>query len=83
MPTTKPTEIKLAVYAERLDRYIETQEALNKSLVSSFNTLQGDVATMKEWRNKMYGIKTALVGVGFLVVHAVIIVGTLGWVNNR
>jgi hypothetical protein len=76
-------EVKLAVYAERLDRYIENQETLNKTLVLGFNGLREEVATMQQWRSKMYGIKTALVGVSFLVVHAVGVIVTLGWVNSR
>jgi hypothetical protein len=82
MPTSKPTDIKLAVYAERLDRYVESQEALNKSLVATVSTLHTDVIAMQEWRSKMYGVKTALVGVGFLVVHLAVIVGTLTSVSS-
>ena len=86
MPTSKPTDIKLAVYAERLDRYIVTHEALNKSLVASYNSLHSDVSSMREWRSKVYGVKTALVGIGFLAVHLAVIVGALtgvNWVNNK
>mgnify|MGYP006899555447 CR=1 FL=1 len=86
MPTSKPTDIKLAVYAERLDRYIETQSALNASLVASHNSIQSDLEGIKEWRGKMYGVKTALMGIGFLVVHLAVIVGTLSsinWINTK
>ena len=86
MPTSKPTDIKLAVYAERLDRYIETQTALNASLVASYNSIQSDIEVIQEWRSKMYGVKTALVGIGFLVVHLAVIVGTLSglsWINTK
>tara|TARA_R110000744_G_scaffold245214_1_gene361986 strand:+ start:137 stop:397 length:261 start_codon:yes stop_codon:yes gene_type:complete len=86
MPASNSTDIKLAIYAERLDRYIENQEALNKSLVSAVSNLHTDVTSMQEWRSKMYGVKTALVGVGFLVVHLAVIVGTLSgvsWINNK
>jgi hypothetical protein len=89
LPTSNPTEstdIKLAVYAERLDRYIVTQEALNKSLVTSYNALHLDISAIREWRSKVYGVKTALLGVGFLAVHLAVIVGALtgvNWVNNK
>ena len=41
---------------------------------------------MREWRSKVYGVKTALVGIGFLAVHLAVIVGALtgvNWVNNK
>jgi len=81
MATSESTDVKLAVYAERLDRYIETQEALNKSLVSSHKSLQQDVTEMKEWRSKIYGVKTGLIAVGFLLIHLVVIIGTLTGIN--
>ena len=81
MPPPESTDIKLAVYAERLDRYIETQAALNASLVSSYNSIQSDVEDIQEWRSKMYGMKTGLIAVGFLIVHLVVIVGTLTGIN--
>ena len=81
MASSDPSDIKLAVYAERLDRYIETQAALNASLVSSYNSIQGDVEDIQEWRSKMYGMKTGLLAVGFLIVHLVVIVGALTGIN--
>ena len=81
MASSDPSDIKLAVYAERLDRYIETQAALNASLVSSYNSIQGDVEEIQEWRSKMYGMKTGLIAVGFLIVHLVVIVGALTGIN--
>ena len=81
MAPTKSTDIKLAVYAERLDRYIETQSALNESLVSSYTSIQTDVADIQEWRSKVYGMRTGLVAVGLLLVHLVVVVGTLAGIN--
>ena len=81
MASSDPSDIKLAVYAERLDRYIETQAAHNASLVSSYNTIQTDVEDIQEWRSKMYGMKTGLLAVGFLIVHLVVIVGALTGIN--
>ena len=81
MPTSEPTDIKLAIYTERLDRYIETQEILNKSLVSSYQSIQTDVAEIQDWRSKIYGVKTGLVAVGFLTLHLVIIIGALTGIN--
>ena len=81
MTSTNPNDIKLAVYVERLDRYIETQAALNASLVSNYNSIQTDVEVIQEWRSKMYGAKTGLIAVGFLIVHLVVIVGALAGIN--
>jgi len=81
MASSDPNDIKLAVYAERLDRYIETQAALNASLVSSYNSIQADVEDIQEWKSKMYGMKTGLIAVGFLIVHLVVIVGALTGIN--
>ena len=80
-------DVKLATYTERLDRYIETQEALSDRLVSSIETLSTDVKTLQSWRNRVYGAKTGLVAVGLLVTHTVLVLGTMtalvGWTNNR
>ena len=81
MTSSDPSDIKLAVYVERLDRYIETQAALNASLVSNYNSIQTDVEGIQEWRSKMYGAKTGLIAVGFLIVHLVVIVGALTGIN--
>jgi|TARA_Y100000034_G_C6629077_1_gene274523 hypothetical protein len=86
MASSDPSEVKLAVYAERLDRYIETQAALNKSLVVGYNNIQNEVEDIQVWRSKIYGIKTAFVAVGFLVVHLTLIIGSLAgisWVNTK
>lgn len=86
MVSSEPSEVKLAVYVERLDRYIETQAALNESLISSFKNIRNDVEDIQEWRSKIYGIKTAFVAVGFLIVHLTLIVGSLvgiGWMNTK
>ena len=64
-------DVKLATYAERLDRYMETQESLNKRLVGSIES----------------GAKTSLIAVGILITQTVVIMGSLaaltGWTNNR
>ena len=81
------TDIKLAIYTERLDRYMETQESLNKRLVGSIEKLNTNVETLQGWRNRVGGAKTGLVAVGILITQTVIIMGSLaaltGWTNNR
>ena len=81
------TDVKLAIYTERLDRYIETQESLNKRLVQSIEQLNTNVSTLQGWRSRMYGAKTGLIAVGLLVTHTVVVLGSLvalvAWTNNR
>lgn len=84
---TESTDVKLAIYTERLDRYIETQESLNKRLVQSIEQLNTNVNTLQGWRSRMYGAKTGLLAVGLLVTHTVVVLGSLvalvAWTNNR
>ena len=81
------TDVKLAIYTERLDRYIETQESLNERLVGSIEKLNTNVETLQGWRSRVYGAKTGLVAVGLLITHTVVILGSTvaltGWTNNR
>ena len=81
------TDVKLAIYTERLDRYIETQESLNERLVGSIEKLNTNVETLHGWRSRVYGAKTGLVAVGLLITHTVVILGSMvaltGWTNNR
>ena len=80
------TDVKLAVYTERLDRYIETQESLNERLVGSIEKLNTNVESLQGWRSRVYGARTGLVAVGILVTHTVIVLGSLvalvGWTND-
>ena len=69
MVVTAPTDINLAVYMERLDSYIESQTALNKTLCVRLEKIDGKLDDVQYWRRKIYGARTALVAVGILVVH--------------
>ena len=84
---SQSTDVKLAIYTERLDRYIETQESLNERLVGSIEKLNNNVETLQGWRSRVYGAKTGLVAVGLLITHTVVILGSMvaltGWTNNR
>jgi hypothetical protein len=85
--TKDSLDVKLAIYMERLDRYIETQESLNGRLVSSIENLNTDVTTLQSWRSRIVGAKTGLVAVGLLVTHTVVVLGSMvalvSWTNNR
>ena len=80
-------DVKLATYAERLDRYMETQESLNKRLVGSIEKLNTNVEALQSWRNRASGAKTSLIAVGILITQTMVIMGSLaaltGWTNNR
>jgi hypothetical protein len=86
MPT-ESIDTKLATYMERLDRYIETQAALNVNLAGSLNKLHTNVDHLQDWRNRVSGARTGLVAVGILITHTVVILGSLvalvGWTNTR
>ncbi len=81
------TDVKLAIYTERLDRYIENQEALNNRLVTSVEKLNTDVEGLHDWRSRIVGAKTGLVAVGLLITHTVVVLGSMvalvSWTNNR
>ena len=81
------TAVKLAIYTERLDRYIETQESLNERLVTSMEKLNIDIEGLHDWRSRIVGAKTGLIAVGLLITHTVVVLGSMvalvSWTNNR
>ena len=85
MVVTAPTDINLAVYMERLDSYIESQTALNKTLCARLEKIDGRLDDVQYWRSKIYGARTAVVAVGILEVHTTaVMVGFLAllkWAN--
>ena len=68
--------IKLAIYMERLDNYIQSQTALNASICRHLDTLQKDVVEVQGWRSKMYGIKTGIMALALLVLHTSAVMGS-------
>ena len=70
------TEINLAVYMERLDSYIESQTTLNDTLCFNLEKVNGELADINMWRQKIYGGKTILVALGLLVFHTSAIMGS-------
>ena len=61
--------IKLAVYMERLDNYIETHSVLTENICSKLDQLDEDVDQIKNWRSKFLGAKWIVGALGILVVH--------------
>ena len=54
----KDTQVNLAVYMERLDSYISSQNALNENLSKNLEKVETKVDDISQWRNKMYGMKS-------------------------
>ena len=61
---------------ERLDSYIESQTTLNDTLCSNLEKVNGELADINMWRQKIYGGKTILVALGVLVFHTSAIMGS-------
>ena len=63
MPASMDEEVnvKLAIYMERLDNYIQSQTALNESICRNLDNIQEDLAEVRTWRSKIYGIKSGMI----------------------
>ena len=72
----KNTQVNLAVYMERLDSYISSQNALNENLSKNLEQVETKVDDISQWRSKMYGMKSVLLAIGILVVHTSAILGS-------
>ena len=69
--TTNQTDldVKLAVYMERLDSYIESQTKLNKQMYLRNESLDKSIDELLSWKSKLTGMKSAYLGVGLLFIH--------------
>ena len=70
------TEISLAIYMERLDTYIESQNSLNESICSSIEKVNNNLDELRMWRNKIYGGKSVFIALGVLVLHTSAVMGS-------
>ena len=68
--------VKLAIYMERLDNYIQSQAALNESICRNLDNLEADLVEVRTWRSKMYGIKTGAIALGLLILHTSAVMGS-------
>jgi len=75
-------DVKLAVYMERLDSYIESQTRLNETLCSRFEEISDELDEIKHWRTRMYGAKSALFVMGIIFAHSAIVLGSLIGIMN-
>ena len=71
----KDTQVNLAVYMERLDSYISSQNALNEKLTLNLEKVETKVDNISQWRNKIYGAKSVFVAIGVLIVHTTAVMG--------
>ena len=78
----KDTQVNLAVYMERLDSYILSQNALNENLSKNLEKVETKVDDISQWRSKMYGMKGILVAIGILVVHTSAVLGSFVAIIN-
>ena len=78
----KDTKVNLAVYMERLDSYILSQNALNENLSKNLEKVETKVDDISQWRSKMYGMKGILVAIGILVVHTSAVLGSFVAIIN-
>ena len=52
-PTSDDLDVKLAVYMERLDSYIDSQTKLNEQLCSKLESLDSNIDEIYEWKSKL------------------------------
>ena len=78
----KDTQVNLAVYMERLDSYISSQNALNENLSKNLEKVETKVDDISQWRSKMYGMKSILLAMGILIVHTSAIMGSFVAIIN-
>jgi len=76
------TQVNLAVYMERLDSYISSQNALNENLSKNLEKVETKVDDISQWRSKMYGMKSILLAIGILVVHTSAVLGSFVAIIN-
>ena len=72
-----PNEIDLAVYMERLDTYIITQNNLNETLCKSLDRMNSELDDLRTWRIKIYGAKAVMLFTGILFAHAAVVLGAV------
>ena len=80
-------DVKLAVYMERLDSYIESQTRLNETLCARFEEISDELDEIKHGRTRMYGAKSALVLLGVAFIHSALVLGSLigimSWFSSK
>ena len=77
--------INVAVYMERLDNYIASQTAINDNISRTLDSLHGQLDDINTWRSKVYGAKSGIMAIAFLVLHTSAVLGSFAaitkWIN--
>ena len=85
--TDSELDVKLAVYMERLDSYIESQTRLNDTLCARFEEMGEELDEIKHWRARVYGAKSAFVIISVVAMHTGMVLASLfammTWFSNR
>ena len=80
-------DVKVAVYMERLDAYIETSTELNRTLTEGLARVNNELDELKQWRTKFYGAKTISMMLFAMFAHAGVVlaavVGILNWYSKN
>ena len=74
---TDDLNVKLAVYMERLDNYIETHSILTENICSKLDSMDNDIDEIKTWRSKFLGAKWITGVIGILVLHTTVILSAI------
>jgi|TARA_R110000824_G_scaffold156873_5_gene330096 hypothetical protein len=69
--------IKLAVYMERLDNYIETHSILTENICSKLDSMDNDIDEIKTWRSKFLGAKWITGAIGILALHTTVVLSAI------
>lgn len=77
MAATNELDVKLAVYMERLDNYIESQTTLNRSLCDRIEKIDVNLDEIHNWRNRFYGAKWITGAVGILILHTSVVLSSI------
>lgn len=77
--------INVAVYMERLDNYIASQTAINENISRTLDSLHHQLDDINVWRSKVYGAKSGILAIAFLVLHTSAVLGSFAaiskWIN--
>ena len=85
MAATNDFNVKLAVYMERLDNYMQNQATLNETLCRRLDKHGEEIDELSNWRTKFLGAKLITGAIGILALHTTVvlsaILGLMRWVK--
>ena len=85
MAATTDFNVKLAVYMERLDNYMQNQATLNETICRRLDKHGEEIDELSNWRTKFLGAKWITGAIGILALHTTVvlsaILGMMRWVK--